>query len=181
MTESVYTNQTDKFALIVRTLKDIHDLNVQLDNHAGFKEYTHSIACAHRTCGLGIDFWSSICMNSLKACERWDTLKALPTNDFLNWGHFKPLHLKLAALRIMLDNFKTTADDTRDWKLANDRLEIIDPADENPVIVPRIAGPRHNPISYEHIHHGNPGDPNHGHPDAPDPVDAMLGQLEKYI
>jgi hypothetical protein len=125
-------------------------------------------------------------MYSLRACEEWDTLKASPTKDFLNLRQFKSLHLKLATLRIMLDNFKTTTDDKRYWKLANDRLEVIDLSVENPVIVPRIVGPRHNPTlydnptSYEHIHHGNPGDPNHGYPDAPDPVDALLDQLEHY-
>ncbi len=55
MTESVYTNQTEKFDLIVTTIKDIQDLNRLHINHHGFDDYTNYIAFAYRTCGLGIE------------------------------------------------------------------------------------------------------------------------------
>jgi len=120
-----YTTQFEKFDLIATILKDIYDLNAQLDHRDGFGDYTHRIACAHRTCALGIEFWTSICMNSQKACEFWDTLDT--SSD-----QFQSLRLKLAMLRIILDNFQTTADDRRYWKLTNNTLLFFESAGENP-------------------------------------------------
>ena len=180
MAESVYANRTDKFNLIVTTIAYIHEFNGHHVHHHGFEDYTNYIASADRTCGLGIERWSSIDMDAKRACNLWDNLKLLPTSSFLSLREYKPLHLKLAALRIMLDNFNTAADDTRYWKLTSDQLEIIDAVGENPVRDARRTKNPQNPTREDHIHHGNPGDPHHNQPDIYE-VDAMLSQLEHYI
>jgi hypothetical protein len=159
MAESVYRNETQKFDLIVTTLKDIHDLNAQLARRDGFGDYTHLIGCAHRTCGLGIEFWSSIHMNSLRACVLWDALNVSPTQ-------FQPLWLKLAALSVMLNNFSDSpsADDTRYWKLENDKLLILDKGENPPSTEPPAL--RDNPPHHHPRHQGprpgdNPASPRH--------------------
>ena len=113
-------------------------------------------------------------MNSLRACEWWDTLKASPTNDFLSWSQFQPLRLKMAALRIMLDNFKTSADDTRYWKLENDILLILDKGENPPSTEPPAL--HDNPATRHHPHHFGPGNNPGGPRDAQ--LVSMLQRLQ---
>ena len=183
MAERVYRDQTDKFTLISTTIKDISDFNDSHIHYHGFENYRYQIASAHRTCvGFGIQSWSSISMHALSACDMWDVLKLSPVNSFLSQRVYEPLHSKLAALRIMLNNFSVfpSNDDQYYWKFVNDQLEIIDAAGENPVRDARRRKTPQNPPREDHIHHGNPGDPLHNQPDIYE-VDAMLSQLKHYI
>ena len=179
MAESVYTNETQKFDLILTTIEDIEVLNTRHIHHIGFDEYLHYIASASRSCNLGIDSWSNICMYSINACNLWDILKAKQTNEFLKLRKYDPLHLKLAALRIMLDNFKSGDDDTRPWKLANNKLEIISPPTQNPV---HPNPPEDSDYRMPNFPLNNPNE-HFPYPDETGnpPISALLRQLEYYI
>ena len=169
MAESVYRNRAEKLKLISTTITDILDLNNLHVNFHGCENYIYNISAACRSCDVGIGSWSNICGYGLRACNQWDELKVLPRYDFLKLPKYAPLHLKITALRIMLNNFSDSpsADDTRYCKLENNQLIVFDPqiAGENPPSTEpdalRDNPPRHHP---RHVGPGpgdNPASPRH--------------------
>ena len=165
MAESVYRNQADKFALISKTITDILDLNNLHVHFHGCENYIYNISAACRSCGVGITSWSNVWGYALRACNLWDELKVLARYDFLKLPKYAPLHSKIAALRIMLNNFSDSpsADDTRYWKLENNQLIVFDPqiAGENPPSTEPDAV-RDNPTPFWSNYFGhvpNPGGP----------------------
>ena len=188
MTERVYRDKTGKFTLISTTIKDISDLNRQYIGFEGSGDYKMNINFAHRSCvAYGIQGWNSnhISTYALTACNMWDALKLVPANSFLLIDVYEPLNLKLAALRIMVNNFSASDDDNHYWTFVNDELTISDAADnadKNPADGTRRRRNPQNPTGEDDTHHGNPGDPHHGQPGHdPDDLEAMLSQLEHYI
>ena len=187
MTERVYRLKTEKFDLILTTINDISDFNHEYIRFEGSVDYTDKIAFAKRSCAgfPTLQGWSYISKDALDACDKCDDLKSAPQNSFLLHGEYAPLNLKIAALRIMVNNFSVdpSDNDKHYWTFVNDQLKISDAADENPVENTRRRRNPQNPIRRDDTHNGNRGDPNHGHADITDPDDmeAMLSQLEHYI
>jgi hypothetical protein len=136
MTERVYRLKTEKFDLILTTIKDISDFNHEYIRFEGSLNYRTEISNAHRSCVVyGMQGWNSHYIKdyALKACNMWDALKLVPDYSFLLENVYEPLNLKLAVLRRMVNNFSASDDDNHFWTFVNDQLTISDAANENPV------------------------------------------------